>query len=327
MDLTRVARFGSNHGQTLEGLMDHIRRSQIYWAFACGLIIPRHVLGGDQEHQAVLKHLRQKGVEVRCAIPLKQLWLEPKNGKSSPEKPLRVWFQGRWKPCIEDIECLPKLRELYGVTFDAQGIDERWLHVLTKLPHLQEVVLNGPNFTDEGAGYLAKIKNLNSLSLTFTQITDKGMGNLSQLKNLEFLSLAGSEYITDAGFRCVHLTNLRLLNLEWTGVKDTGIGSLTAAKKLEWLTLGGSQLSVATGDLGPFNAGLRHVVGLKNLKRLRIGEMEATEAEMKDVLRYAKNLPMIETSSGNYTRKGWVDNEPLSEKLRRAKRLYEKSKQ
>jgi len=54
--------------------------------------------------------------------------------------------------------------------------------------------------------------------------------------------------------------------------------------------------------------------------------MYTTEAEMREILKQAKNLEMIETSFGNYTRQGWQMAENLPEKLERIKQFLEKKK-
>jgi Leucine-rich repeat (LRR) protein len=293
--------------------------------FLCCLLFVRHGSAGGKEDSDALEYLKKKDVEVRYAAPLKQFWLEPEKGKPGIGQPLRVWFQGPWKPRAADLNYLPKLPQLYGVTFGSEGIKEDWLGILQELPHLKEVIIRGPNFTDECTRHLVHLKDLNSLSLTLTRVTDKGLVNLKHLQDLEFLSLVGNEGITDKGFRGLHVKNLRFLNLDSTSVTGAGITSLKDATKLEMLTLSGNLIVRRGKEYVPANAGLRHLKGLKNLKRLRIGSMGATEAEMNAVLAQNKSLPMIEASVGNYTRKGWVDAEGLPEKLKRVKSLLEKS--
>lgn len=172
-------------------------------------VFTEHRVAADTD-QAILEQLQNRGVRVEYAAPLKQIWLEPENGMTPPAKPLRLWFHPPWKPRFEDIESLPKLPQLYGVSFGAVEIDERWLRALGKTPQLREVILNGPGFTDESLKHIAYLRELDSLTLSATRVTDKGMFRLRDLSSLEFLSLAGSEGITDMGFQYLYVKNLRI---------------------------------------------------------------------------------------------------------------------
>lgn len=249
----------------------------------------------EKEEKAAIEALRKKGVEVEYAAPLKQVWLAPEAGKPDVGKPLRVWFHGKWQANAEDLEYLRKLPSVYGVTFGSEDIAQDWLRVLEKTPQLKEVILTGPSFTDASTRYLTNLKDLDSLSLTLTRVTDKGLAHISHLKNLEFLSVIGNDRITDKSFRALEVKNLRFLNLDGTSVTGAGIASLKNASKLEWLALSGKSA----------NAGLKHLKGLKNLQRLRIGNMDGTEAEMKEILDQSQKLEKIETIHGDFTRKGW----------------------
>lgn len=208
---------------------------------------------GDKEHDAAVAHLKKVRVEVVYRSPLKQVWLKPRKGEELDREPLRVWFHDNWilregvwvnvgwQPKEVDLGYLPKLQDLYGVTFQfeaafqSERICKDWLRVLKKTPKLKELILHGANFSDEFTPHLRDLKELDSLSLTCTRITDKGLENLKGLKSLEFISLVGTKGITDAGFRQLPLKNLRFLNLDDTKVTDKGIAALKDAHDLEWL--------------------------------------------------------------------------------------------
>jgi hypothetical protein len=195
------------------------------------------------------------------------------------------------------VDVLPKLRDLYGITIQAEGVNNDWLVVLQKLPRFKELVLHGRDFTDECMPHLRGLKELESLSLTSTRITEKGLDELKDLKNLGFLSLVGTEGITDTGFTRLPLKKIRFLNLDGTKVTDAGIAALKDSSDMEWLKLSGRTKQ----------AGLQHLVGMKKLKRLQLEGAHATVTEMKAILAAAPKLKVIETgyAKGDYTRDGW----------------------
>ena len=302
----------------LKRLLDNssmVRRTVMFCCTVClcAILAPRSE-AGDDANEAV-EHLKKHGVEVRRAAPLMQFWLQPADAKSSAELPLRIWFDNNWKPRQEDLEYLSKVPNLYGVTFQSEGIREEWLRVLENMPHLKEVVIVGAQFGEETTRFLAKLKELNSLNLNDTSITDRGLENLKELRNLEFLSLWGTEKITDKGFRALHVKKLRFLNLEVTHVKDNA--ALKDATQLEYLWLMGHI------DENGFsaNAGLRHLSALQNLQRLDIGSMDATTDEMDAILSRNSDLDGIKTSDGKYTRQGFITADGLVLKIEEIKKL------
>jgi hypothetical protein len=227
-----------------------------------------------------------------------------------------------WKGGVEGLEHLRDLPGLRGVMFSHPDFSDKWCECLRDKTDLKEVYLCGEHFTDKGLRSLQRLRDLEALSLLFTQVTDEGLRDLEGMTKLRWLCLMRTR-VTDAGM--AHLrraTGLRYLNLGLTSVTGSGLVHLKGATQLEWLQLSGPLV------LG-YDAGLRHLQGMTHLKYLYIGDLTATEAEMKALLRQCKGLDHVKTRDMVYTRDGWKDREWLSEdgvKQRMRKRVLDNIK-
>ena len=212
-----------------------------------------------------------------------------------------------WKGGIEGLKHLRNLPGLRGVMFSHPDFSDDWCECLRGMTELKEVYVWGERFTDKGLKCLQGLRGLEALSLLQTKVTDKGLIALEGMSKLRWLCLAGTR-VTDAGM--AHLRRameLRRLNLDATDVTGDGMAHLEGATRMEWLRLSGLLVFRPDGRLA--SAGLRHLRGMKHLKYLSIGDLEASPAEMRALLGRCQSLDRIEAGSLVFTRDGWIDRD------------------
>ncbi|WP_265036212.1 leucine-rich repeat domain-containing protein [Wolbachia endosymbiont (group A) of Anomoia purmunda] len=115
---------------------------------------------------------------------------------------------------------------------------------LAQLKNLTSLDLSSNKIDYEGVKELAQLKNLTSLNLSGNRIDDKGVKELTKLANLTSLSLISCLISVRGVKELAKFTNLTSLNLSGNRIDDKGLKALTKSSCL------------------------------KNLKKLRLGEIE-----------------------------------------------------
>jgi hypothetical protein len=185
------------------------------------------------------------------------------------------------------------------------------------------VYLSGTDVTDGELKELAGLKQLQNLKLYGTKVTDAGLKELAGLKRLKHLSLYKSE-VTDAGLKhLARFKQLKRFNLSKTKVTAKGIAELKKALpdlKISWTAdsalthkaedkaakaiqkLGAfitrdekakrnPIVSVDLSDTRVTDAGLKHLAGLRQLRRLDLPVTRVTDEGIADL---KQALPKLE---------------------------------
>ncbi len=214
---------------------------------------------------------------------------------------------------LKELAPLKNLTNIHLAATDANLRELRRLGLLHALHHASgkdrerpqsadDVVslnLNSTNVTDAGLKELAVFENLNSLYLYDVGVTDAGLRELASCKNLTSLVLRGTK-VTDTGLK--QLAPLRNLNhLALPDVTDATlqelrfIGLLHAlsdahAKDHERPKSADEVISLSLG-YKVTDAGLKELVGLKNLVSLDLRDTSVTAAGVAEL---RKMLPKCE---------------------------------
>lgn len=186
-----------------------------------------------------------------------------------------------------------------------------WVSRIVKLPRLQRLMSYRGSLTDESCEYLAQMKQLTELTLDVNEITDAGIAKIARLPNLEVLNLRFMPVTDAALVSISRLPKLRKLSFVHTRITPAGVlalrdspieelvwwvdsplennsflpyvGRLRNVKRLNLASrfLDNEDLKSISGmvqleDLDASehrltDAGLVHLRGLKNLKRLQLG--------------------------------------------------------
>jgi hypothetical protein len=154
------------------------------------------------------------------------------------------------------------------------------------------------NITNKGFKHLEGLHDLRSLSLRGTCITDEGLRSLARLTRLQTLSLMLIDHsITERGFaRLQNVPSLRSLDIvddissPQPGAMNSSLACLTSLPALESLTIFSTRVTddglLYVGQIKTLrylhlyhvfapmpvtDAGLEHLMGLKELRSLRLG--------------------------------------------------------
>lgn len=199
------------------------------------------------------------------------------------------WGKKEWTP--ELWAKLPQIPDLTIVRGTTKFGDNAAMEVLTKLPKLQVIYLNAATFDDAGFAVLAKCKSLQSISLdhNFT-INGSGAAALKDLPNLKHLRFGGCTKLTSAGPQaCAQLTQLESLQIFHANATDEDVAGLTPlAGNLKAFVVA----SQFNGKLT--EAALVHIAKLKNLESLKFGEVLVTYDNGLKHLTTLKNLKKLE---------------------------------
>ncbi len=144
---------------------------------------------------------------------------------------------------IEEYQKLGACTTLRKLSLDGKTLNDETLPMLSGLQSLEELSTNASQLTDEGYRHFQSFHKLRKLSLWHPswdnkQFTGSGLRHLKSLSNLESLTFAGST----AGDEAL-----------------AAIGTLTQLKSFQ------------TWHTRQTNAGNRHLLGLVQLKSLKLG--------------------------------------------------------
>jgi Leucine-rich repeat (LRR) protein len=175
------------------------------------------------------------------------------------------------------------------------------LAVVGTFANLQQLDLQEAKLTDASLAHLAPLKNLRELNLARCGITDAGMANLKPLVGLQKLDLSGA-IVTDACRTTLQgMVDLRELTIVNSGIGDAkGFGDATlevigGLPHLESLNISGNDIT---------DAGLAHLVGLKNLRELYVGGCEKVTDQGLVSLGKITSLQVLSLNRTPVTEKG-----------------------
>jgi hypothetical protein len=199
------------------------------------------------------------------------------------------WGKGEWTP--ELWNKLPELPEMSLVRGTAKFADTKALEVLAKLPKLHTVYFNATIFDDSGFAVLARCKELQSIALdhNFT-ISGSGAGALKDLPKLKSLRFGGCTKMTsDAAKACAQLTQIESLQFFHMGASDEDVATLLPlAGNLKHFVVA----SQFNGELS--GAALAHLAKFKNLESLKFGEVVVSYDDGLKHLTTLKNLKKLD---------------------------------
>jgi prepilin-type N-terminal cleavage/methylation domain-containing protein len=157
--------------------------------------------------------------------------------------------------------------------------------VLRTQSGIKTLQLGGNTMTDKSLESIADLTSLTELVLWWaTEITDAGVAHLSRLRRLQLLDISLSR-VTDEGVRSLAM----LPELEELGLQgkftDKSLLYLSRAGHLKSLRLHGGECEF--GD-----EGLRHLEGLKDLRRLVLENAKVSEAAKERLLKAIPDLEL-----------------------------------
>ncbi len=180
---------------------------------------------------------------------------------------------------------------------------------------IQKGMATGPNNlavpVDDLMMVLRTQSGIKTLQLGGNTLTDKGLESLAYLTGLKELVLWWATEITDAGIAHLgRLRHLQLLNISLSRVTDEGVRSLAVLPELEELAIQGKFMDKSLlylsraghlksltlrGDECEFgDEGLRHLEGLKDLRRLILQDAKVSDTAKERLL---KAIPGLEFNS------------------------------
>ena len=154
------------------------------------------------------------------------------------------------------------------------------LPLLLSFTHLTKLKLSGGGISGTGIRQISKLGGLTELSLLDAQVDNTGLEQISQLADLRSLSIRRSPLLNDEGIE--HLKRLSKTGQFWGYSKlaspTKGVAALVKSlPQLRQIDLRGC---AEVGD-----AGLEHLLGIKNIKVLRVGGYQVTDASLAIIKR------------------------------------------
>jgi len=199
----------------------------------------------------------------------------------------------------EGLEHLRPLRSLRGLELTQASISNRGLAVLMDLPALEYLSLN-TGVTDAGLRQVAQLSNLRWLSIADGKMWGPGLAELAKLPRLERLCIVQSRSpLFDRHIKYLEgLTQLKGLTLWGSAcntLTDASLASIGKLKNLEELYF--------IRTMPRFTpAGVAHLKGLKNLKKIAFAQIMwsgyAGKYDGDEVVRQLAALPNLESITG-----------------------------
>ena len=153
---------------------------------------------------------------------------------------------------------------------DCSKLGQPEFELISGLSGLKKLTLYGSckGLNNETIPLLTKLTNLEELNTDGIQVTDDGLKPLTQLSNLKAMSFfhpswGSKEFIGTGVAHFATMTKLERLTIAGSPFNDEG---MAAVGKLAQLT------SFSTWHTFQTEAGNKHLVSLKNLKSLRLGQ-------------------------------------------------------
>lgn len=135
----------------------------------------------------------------------------------------------------EDLECLPKLKQLRALDMTNGKFTDNCVDVLSKIDSLEHLKMGRmKNFTGAKLAKLGRLKKLMSLVLFSVPMSDQGWQQLSTLKQITVLNLDGTD-LDDAKMQMLLNMPLERLSIRGTKITDKGFLSLAKLRGLKLL--------------------------------------------------------------------------------------------
>lgn len=177
------------------------------------------------------------------------------------------------------MEQLAGLRSLRSLELTEPGVGDAGLAVLKDLPALEYLDL-WTKATGAGFRYVGQMPSLRWMRIRMGWVQGPGLAELANLPRLERLSLWGQTGLTDQHVKCLEgLTHLKSLTL-WgtddplTDASLASIGKLTGLEELYFVRI----------ETRFTSAGVAHLKGLKNLKRVDFCQARLDETGMRHLM-------------------------------------------
>jgi Leucine-rich repeat (LRR) protein len=203
---------------------------------------------------------------------------------------------------------------LTALHLSSTGVTNNGLKELAPLKNLTALGLDCPRITDAGLAHVAALKGLRGLHLVGARVTDAGLEHLAGLENLTVLDLRRTEVKCENLKPLTGLKKLNDLSVDPEQVTDKLLGALaemdrlhalhqalsqdrqrpTRADEVRYVLLQGTR---ATG------AGVRHLVGLKNVTTLVLDDRQATPEGLRHAAGLSK-LSVLYLNSAEVTGEG-----------------------
>lgn len=208
----------------------------------------------------------------------------------------------------EGLRAISGLEKLEKLAIAGLGVSDAGMRYVAKLTNLKDLQLFGCPITDTGLAELRTLRSLEHLGISYSYLTISGINRLNGLSNLTNLRL-GTIRQDHAGLDLSGMTRLERLTLEQaegSAVVDANLAGLTQLKQLWDVQIGGIRITWRIGD-----AGLAHLAGLTNLKRLTLGGPDMTDQGLTNL----SNLKLLETLrlTGQFTDAGLRHLESLEQ--------------
>ncbi len=282
-----------NAAQRRERIYSPIRSTSgsvsLEWAIDASDVIVQAKLDAERQPQLGKVHKQQKEMKVVWPVGDPQrLRAICELYEPGDQVILFLWHDAKEKTwrIFDYIPLFPEksLQALKSLEIEGPFTDAG-LEFLKKLPNLRELILKG-HFSDKGMVHLSGITRLESLTLVSDKQTGSGLSSLSRLpklralrfvgqpkgvslaalsdwQHLEVLNLA-SDKTDDALLASIGpIPNLKSLSLEEARVTNDGLAALEKLVTLQELDLWNTDIS---------DEGLQHLVPLKQLRALRLGD-------------------------------------------------------
>jgi internalin A len=168
--------------------------------------------------------------------------------------------------------------------FDCKVTDDGLEHIKPNSLLRWLIVHNTQEVTDDGMKHVAKLTRLTALSLTLSPIGDAGLKHLKTLTMLDTLELDCTKVTADGLTELTAFPRLTYLLLAAPTVCDAALKNLRPLTNLRHLRL---HYDDRYGD-SPTDAGMKHLLALKDLESLGLQRLTITDTGLKVVTELTK---------------------------------------
>jgi hypothetical protein len=185
----------------------------------------------------------------------------------------------------ERVTLLADFRELELLDLSGTAVTDKGLGVFARTPRLSALGLASTSVTGKGLQALRQLPTLDTIDLRNSPLDKEGINALSQLPSLRILMIGGEKIENDVvELIPKKLPRLRILRLQESNADDNALRHFATMLELEELRLNGSKWIT--------EAGVKHLVDLKTLKRLEL-EFTGVGDEVVDHLQAMPNLEIV----------------------------------
>jgi hypothetical protein len=202
-----------------------------------------------------------------------------------------------WKEVTEDdkkkiqevtakgVTAVGDIAGLQSLTISDSKIGDDAVVPLASLKKLKTLLLNNnPNLGDGACKNLASSRSIEELALGSTHVTSAGLKSLGSLTQLRSLDLSNDDIPSLADLP--NQGRLQVLILKGCkGVNDSALAQVVNCKQLQRLDLGHTSVT---------DAGIKNLVGLKQLKALGTSGVDVDQETIKALRREAPEVRLVD---------------------------------